>query len=137
MERLCFGTFVNILGCCSFEEVDKNELVGKIIQTIDPETKYAEKLNNRNRMLNYLYKCEKEISHKYTNIKQLVYSIEEKKVIEKFENSVIPCIDPSKKELAVLALCDIICRDTILNSEKNNPIIGKLQRDLGNLLKEI
>ena len=54
MERLCFGTFVDVLMQCRKEKINKTEFVGSIIHSIDPDHKY---MTNEHRALNHLYNC--------------------------------------------------------------------------------
>ena len=139
--RLCFGTFVNVLGCCKKNKADKKQVVGTIIKIIDKNTMYIERGTAVNEALSRLYVCKNEISlsndYPDNDIISVADSVNEEVMVQGFENEVFRYIDQDKKKQAVLALCDIIRNDVTLDNEKDGTNIEKFQYYFGKSPKEI
>lgn len=126
MERLCFGTFMDILIQCKSALIDKTNLTQKVIKTIDRECDYTG--SSGYQALNRLYKCSGDFTITYTHIRELAPNTEKHILLERFEDDVIPLIDPDKYTLLILALCDIIKKDATLNPEKTGENIKKFEK---------
>lgn len=137
MERLCFGTFIDVLIQCKKHNITKTKLTGTIIKTIDPESLY---LNTNNssvlRSLNHLYKCTGDFSPSFSEIKNLVDKAQKEEVIQQFEDNIIKFIDSNKYSQLVLTLCDIIKRDCTLNCNGENAkkFQKYIEKDINDLL---
>jgi len=126
-ERLCFGTFINVLAQCRAVRVKKGQLVNAIIKTIDPNSKYtveakggeesADKDNARYRALNHLYKCTGDFSPQYSGVVELAPKADRDLVIQRFRENVIPLVDGDKSAQAVSALFAIIKNDATLKAD--------------------
>lgn len=133
MERLCFGTFVDVLISCKKEKINKTKLVGSIIHSIDPDHKYMtkEQISDKKqgilRALNHLYKCTGDFTPTYSDIVQLAPKAKKESVVGEFEKDVIPLINRERYTLAILTLCDIIKKDSTLNYEMNGENVEKFQ----------
>lgn len=119
MERLCFGTFINILSECK-GKYTKKELVAAVIKTIASKCKYQEPGNSVDQALNALYRCKNDFSPTYTNIKELSCDITREQVILAFERNVIPLLNKDKIIQVLRALCALIKKDATLNSNGEN-----------------
>ena len=127
-QRLCFGTFINVLSQCKAVRVGKGQLTNTIIQTIDPESRYyvvrntktertADKDNSTYRALNHLYKCTGDFSPQYSSVIELAPKAKRELVIQRFRENVIPLVDGDKSAQAVSALFTIIKNDVTLKAD--------------------
>lgn len=126
-ERLCFGTFINVLAQCKAARVNKGRFTNTIIQTIDPQSRYvtestktgksADKDNSTYRALNHLYKCTGDFSPQYSSVIELALKADREVVTQLFEENVIPLIDEDKSPQAISALFALIKNDTTLKAD--------------------
>lgn len=141
MERLCFGIFINILAQCRNKKVARRRLVNEIVKTIDPNSKYnvnkeknvksADRDNSVYRALNHLYKCTGDFTPQYSSVVELAPKADRGEVIRQFRENVIPLIDQDKAALAVLALKDIIKKDSTLIADSGDNNVERFQRYIG------
>lgn len=129
MERLCFGTFIDVLVQCRNQKINKTHLTGTVIKTIDPSSTYMGNDESTLRALNRLYKCDGDFSHTYSKIVELAPRTDKNSVISEFEQNVVPLIDKNKYTLIVLALRDIIGKDHTLSINGDN--VKKFQSYIG------
>lgn len=137
MERLCFGTFIDVLVHCTKARVNKTLLTGAIIHTIDPDSKYMDKSDSACRALNHLYKCTGDFTLTYSNIVQLAPTLKREDLVQQFKSNVIELFDTDKREQAILTLCDIIKKDATLNYESGGENVVKFQSYIGKNLKNL
>ena len=143
MERLCFGTFINILARCRQKRVKKGQLVNEIVKTIDPDSKYyvprdksksanqtADKDKARYRALNHLYKCTGDFSPIYSNVVKLALKVDREEVIQHFREDIILLIDQDKSAQLTLALYNLIKNDITLNADTGGNV-SKFQNCAG------
>lgn len=136
MVRLCFGTFIDVLLQCKRDKINKTELTRTIINTIDPDNQYIYKCESVYYALNRLYKCTGDFTKTYSNIIELAPKVNKENVIQQFESDVIHLIDKDKREQAVLALCDLIKKDTTLNLESSGENVRKFQCHISKDIKD-
>lgn len=136
MERLCFGTFMDVIVHCRKARISKKQLTGTIIQTIDPNSKYMDTGDEIGRALNHLYKCTGDFSPKYSSIVQLAPKVRKEDVLQQFEDKVIALIAIDKREQVIFALCDIIKKDATLNYESGGENVEKFQSYVGKDIKD-
>ncbi len=144
MERLCFGTFIDVLVTGISKRFHKTPFVTAIIQTVDPKTTYVD-INNKDksfndagyRSLNHLYKCTGDFSSQYTDVLKMASKADAEMVCQKFEQDIVPCIDLDKYALIVLALCGIIEKDPTLDNRKNGENANKFKQYVGKDVKSL
>lgn len=138
MERLCFGTFIDVLIQCKNQKITKTKLTGTVIKAVDPKATNLDPQNSSVlRSLNHLYKCTGDFSPTHSDMRNSVEKVQKEDVIQQFENNIIKLIDNDKYPQLVLAICDIIKKDSTLcnngeNVEKFRKYIGKDINDLLN-----
>lgn len=133
--RLCFGTFINVLACCTKETVNKTQLTGTIIQTIDPESKYIDSGDLRRNStlyseLSHLYLCKSDFSPSYSKIKELASKTQRRTIVKQLESTVIPLMDEDKYAQIILTICDIIKKDDTLSRKDGGINIEKFQKHI-------
>jgi hypothetical protein len=106
---LCFGTFAKILLLCGIDKLTKTKLLNRIVKSVDRDCTLSD-----NAVTN-LITCRTNLPDKRANSLGEVISkalaADPKKVSDYFTDKVIPLINPNKRKLAVLALCDLIAND--------------------------
>ena len=147
MIRLCFGTFAQILRLCKLENVTDPLLVGTMTRTVDPDCQY---INGDNATaVSRLISCNGNLSNgrantlgrgvvkkpgeSISNVINAALKVNKMDVVQKFRKDVLCLLDEDKKERAVLALLDIIQRDTVLDDEKKlsfEKYVGKTKNAL-------
>lgn len=132
MTRLCFGTFAQILRLCKLENVTDPLLVGTMTRTVDPGCQY---INSDNATaVSRLISCDGNLSsgrmtgrgsgavkkpgESISNVINAAQKADKEDVVQKFRENVLCLIDEDKKERVVLALLDVVERDSILDEEK-------------------
>ena len=132
MTRLCFGTFAQVLRLCRLEGVIDREIVGIMTRTVDPTCQYIHKDNAS--AVSRLFSCTGNLSNgnisgtgsaavkkpgeSISNVIAVSQRANKDDVVQRFRENVIPLLDEDKKELIVLALLDIIERDSVLDDDK-------------------
>lgn len=140
--RVCFGTFATILNYFrNSSQISQTDFVYTIIKIMGIQNAYTTpiyigkeiKLIPDKAAISRILKCERDIPHlsesKYRSIQLEEISIDD--IIVQF-NEVIKYIDVDSKSKIVLALRDIISKDSTLNNEHKetfNIIFGKSQKD--------
>ena len=132
MTRLCFGTFAQILRLCKLENVTDPVLVGTMTRTVDPDCQY---INSDNATaVSRLISCNGNLSNgratsrgssavkkpgeSISNVINAALKVNKMEVVQKFRKDVLYLLDEDKKERVVLALLDIIEKDSFLDAEK-------------------
>lgn len=139
MERLCFGTFIDVLIQCKKQKITKTKLTGTVIKAVDPKTTYLDSKNpSAQRSLNHLYKCTGDFSPTHSDIKNLLEKVQREAVIQQFEDNITKLIDNDKYPQLVLALCDIIKKDSTLrnNGENVEKFRKYFEKDINDLLNQ-
>lgn len=131
MTRLCFGTFARVLKLCKLAVVTDPRLVGTMTRTIDPQCQYilSENATSVHRLLN----CTGNLSpgnimeggvgvirrpgNSISNILLMAPKANRDDLVRKFAENVVCLLNEDKKLQAVLALLDIIEKDTILDDD--------------------
>lgn len=131
MIRLCFGTFIDILVSCKKENITKKYLVKTIIKIIDSSDTYIGSKDNVDSALNHIYKCTGDFLPQDDKISKLTPEELIKHVTQQFADKVVPLIDKDKRTLAILAICDIISKDSTLSYENNGENIEKFESYIG------
>lgn len=132
MTRLCFGTFAQVLRLCKLENVIDRKLVGTMTRTVDPTCQYIHK--NNASAVSRLFSCTGNLSNgnisdsgsgavknngeSLSNVINASQKADKDEVVQRFREDVIPLLDEDKKKLIVLALLDIIERDSVLDGDK-------------------
>lgn len=132
MTRLCFGTFAQVLRLCKIESVFGYVLLGTMTRTVDPTCQYIHQ--NNASAVSRLFSCTGNLSNgnisdsgsaaiknngeSISNVINASQRADKNKVVQRFREDVIPLLDEDKKELVVLALLDIIERDSVLDGDK-------------------
>lgn len=122
MQRLSFGTVMNVLQQCKADKPNKTELTMAVINIIIPTNSYNNpekrlKDTNYTRKLNFIYHCETNLESMFNEGKPLVRRKPNQTIIKQFEKKVVPLITESKHRLVILALCDMIEKDCTLDSQ--------------------
>ncbi|QHQ61472.1 NACHT domain-containing protein [Anaerocolumna sedimenticola] len=132
MTRLCFGTFAQILRLCKLDNVTDPILVGTMTRTVDPGCQY---INSDNATaVSRLISCDGNLSsgrmsgrgsgalkkpgESISNVINAAQKANKEDVVQKFRENVLCLLDEDKKERVVLALFDVIERDSFLDDEK-------------------
>ena len=132
MTRLCFGTFAQVLRLCKIESVFGYVLLGTMTRTVDPTCQYINQ--NNASAVSRLFSCTGNLSNgnisdsgsaaiknngeSLSNVINASQRANKNEVVQRFREDVIPLLDEDKKELIVLALLDIIERDSVLDGDK-------------------
>lgn len=132
MTRLCFGTFAQILRLCKLENVTDPTLVGTMTKIVDPDCQYINRENatavsrllsctgnlSTGRMLNSGSGVKKKPSESISDVIHAAQKADKEFVVEQFREKVLCMIDEDKKERAVLALLNVIEKDSVIEGEK-------------------
>lgn len=131
--RLCFGTFARVLQLCKLNVVTDPRLVGTMTRTIDPQCQYimSENATSVHRLLN----CTGNLSpgnitnggigvirrpgKSISNVLILAPKANRDELVRKFGDDVVSLLNEDKKLQVVLALLDIIEKDTVLDDDSS------------------
>ena len=132
--RVCFGTFARVLQLCKLSTVSDPRLVGTMTRSIDPNCQYINKDNAT--AVSRLLKCKGNLStgnieepgigvtkkpgESISRILQLAPNADSGDIKRKFRNNVVCMLSEDKKLQIVLALLDIVEKDTFLDDESPN-----------------
>lgn len=120
MTRLSFGTVIDVLQQCRRNIYSKTDLTMAIINILIPENSCKNlKGSNLTDKLNSLYTCKLDLKTLFNDGTSLPHHKPSKTIIQQFEQEVLCFIEKDKRELAILALCDMIEKDCTL-APKNN-----------------
>ena len=132
MIRLCFGTFAQILRLCKLKTVTDPLLVGTMTRTVDPDCQYINSDNatavsrliscagnfSSGRITDRGSSALKKPGESISNVINAAQKAHKEDVVQKFRDSVLCLLDEDKKEQVVLALLNVIERDSVLSEEK-------------------
>jgi len=132
MTRLCFGAFAQVLRLCKLEGVIDRDIVGTMTRTVDPTCQYIHQ--NNASAVSRLFSCTGNLSNgnisgsgsaavkkpgqSISNVINASQRADKNEVVQRFREDVIPLLDEDKKELIVLALLDIVEKDSVLDGDK-------------------
>ena len=132
--RLCFGTFARVLQLCKLDVVTDPRLVGTMTRTIDPQCQYI--MSGNATSVHRLLNCTGNLSpgniteggvgvirrpgKSISNVLLMAPRANRDDLIRKFGEDVISLLNEDKKLQAVLALLDIIEKDTVLDDDSSD-----------------
>jgi hypothetical protein len=126
--NLCFGTFTGVLNLCGVKGLKKTKLLHTIVQSVDGTCELSSSA------VTWLMQCTANLPNdNRSNSKGAVITkaqeSEPYKVAEYFSKKVIPLIDPNKRKLAVLALCDIVKNDESIQAGTVMDIVSGITKN--------
>lgn len=124
--RLCFGTFARVLNRCRSNYINQVTFIGKLSTAIDSSTGYSEDAPAVTKLLsckiNFALGPDVSISNDTCE-----------NVVAFIAKNVSPFIEESRKAGVVLAILDIIRRDTCIDAEKKETFkrfLGRYKHEL-------
>jgi len=109
MKILCFGSFAIVLKLCKVSSVTQKRLVGAILMSVNDQYDISQEDDTVHKLI----KCERNLSD---NVTGKILTVDNKNVADYFKRNVVPLIDPNKRKLIILALCDIIAEDGTIDA---------------------
>ncbi|NMA72684.1 MAG: NACHT domain-containing protein [Bacteroidales bacterium] len=127
MNKLCFGTFGQLLRLSKRSNISNPTLIGTMTRTVDPNCQY---INSDNKStVSRLLSCDGDLSRGtvdgeegaigkgISNVVIKAQQANKNDVIEGFRENVIPLLNPDKTERLTLALLELIKHDETLASK--------------------
>jgi hypothetical protein len=124
--RLCAGVIAQLMYLCRANGTHKNTIVESIIKSVDPI--FASEYQVGSSDVNRLFNCKSgsgsgSKSHNsggkhFTNLVKIAPTADYDVVCNSMASGLVNVLDIDKKELLVLALLDIVRRDSVISDEK-------------------
>ena len=112
--KLCFGTLAGVLHICGVDRLAKSKLLNTMVKSVDSTCELG------NSTVTWLMQCTSNLpdgrSNSVGNVISGAQDVEPRQVAEYFAKKIIPLINPNKRKLAVLVLCDIIKNDEAISA---------------------
>lgn len=131
---LCYGIFATTLHLCCKNGITQSDLVGKMAQTIDPQSSYnSSNPENDKTYANKVLKCTTNYS---LSDLETALQIPVENVIQKFDKQIVPLIDEDKKPILILGLLNIIFQDKTIDSDRKETFTKYIGLDKESLFQQ-